>query len=87
MPAGRAAAFGAAATVVGAYALQDHLRSRAAPNAAARPAGIVVVHSAFLVENSWALLLRLCERQSVCAALCAVRTDGFHSAARFDLLG
>ena len=30
MPAGRAAAFGAAATVVGAYALQDHLRSRAA---------------------------------------------------------
>ena len=30
MPAGRAAVFGAAATVVGAYALQDHLRSRAA---------------------------------------------------------
>ena len=30
MPVGRAAAFGTAATVVGAYALQDHLRSRAA---------------------------------------------------------
>ena len=30
MPAGRAAAFGAAATVGGADALQDHLRSRAA---------------------------------------------------------